>query len=332
MSEIHLAGEKQNKRKGTVISIIVHLLLLLLMWFFFFPAPPEKDPDIPPKIVVDFSFKPSSLSKYAHAETGTKKPKTNNEARKKVETPKEVKKVEIKTPTVKKPEIKKPTVKPNFDPVKTPNTQEEAPIEMVEDDDIAEDPEMELEDVPEPEELEEVVEVPVKDIPVDNTDSDSGDTGDPSDTNGTSDTDPSMTEGVEGGTGKGKEGDGPGDGKGDDSTSGKGDVGDGTGEYDGSGDGVFGRKVIYRNLKGVYKVAKQSGIITAKVCINRAGFVNYAEIIDMETDIKDRRILKEALQAFQGYKYEPDFTASKEQCGKLTLKLDINMLRALQGS
>ena len=135
-----------------------------------------------------------------------------------------------------------------------------------------------------------------------------------------------MTKGDEGGTGKGNEGTGPGKDSGDDSTSGEGDAGNGTGVYDDTGDGVFGRRVIYRNIKGVFGVAHQTGVIAAKVCINRMGLVTYAEILEFESTVKDRRTLKKALEAFQGYKYEPDPKAPREQCGKLTLEIEKNFL------
>lgn len=326
MSKILLAGEKKNRAKGRTISIVVHLLLLLIMFFFFFPAPPAKDPNIPPKIVVDFSFKPSSLSTYAHADTGAKKAKTDNVERKKVVKPKTVTPVKPKNPVVKpKPaELPKP-VKPKFTPVTTPNTQPDSPVEMVEDDVEVEDPEMELEDVPEPEPLEvetiEVVEVEVPDEkPAEEA---SSETGDPSDTDGTSETDPSMTDGD--GTGKGKTGDGPGDGKGDDDTSGKGNAGDGTGVYDGSGDGVFGRRVVHRD-RSVLAAAKETGIIVSKVCIDQSGSVTYVEILEFESTIRDVKTLKTAAKGFYGYKYEPDPSAPAEQCGKLTLSVNKNFL------
>ena len=88
------------------------------------------------------------------------------------------------------------------------------------------------------------------------------------------------------GTGKGEVGDGEGASEGDDGDEGIGDAGDGLGDYDASGDGVFGRRVIYRNLNGVFAIAKKSGRIVAKVCINRNGIVTYAEINEFETSIK----------------------------------------------
>lgn len=312
---LYLAGEEKNQKKARTIAIILHLLLLLIMFFFFFPSVTTKmDPDIPPKIVVDFSYKASSLSKYAHADTGKPKPKTKNVEKVKAVKTKVVKPV-VKKPTIKKPEVKKPEIKP----ATTPVTQDDSPVVMEEDDVVIEDPDIELEDVPEPEPLEEVEEV-AEEVP-------STDASDPSDTDGSSDVDPSMTEGEDGGTGKGKTGDGPGDGKGNDSTSGKGDAGNGTGTDPGRGDGIFGRRVVKRNIAGIYKTLKESGIIAAKVCINKSGVVSYVELLEMESTIKDRKTLRKALEAFQGYLYEPDFGAPEEQCGKLTLQLDINAFK-----
>ena len=66
----------------------------------------------------------------------------------------------------------------------------------------------------------------------------------------------------------------------------------------------------------------KSGRIVFKVCINRRGNVTYVEINNALTTIKDKKLLREALSSLQKYKYEPDFTSPREQCGKYTLKVD----------
>ena len=66
----------------------------------------------------------------------------------------------------------------------------------------------------------------------------------------------------------------------------------------------------------------KSGKIVFKVCINRRGTVSFIEIDEFKTTQKDVSILRAALNALQKYKYEPDFTAAKEQCGVYTVNVD----------
>lgn len=100
------------------------------------------------------------------------------------------------------------------------------------------------------------------------------------------------------------------------------DESSGIGEYDDSGNGVFGRRVIYRDMSMIKNASSASGKIVFKVCINRRGVVTYAEIISNLTTIKNKNLLKKGLSSMEKYKYEPDFTAPKEQCGRYTLKID----------
>ena len=104
----------------------------------------------------------------------------------------------------------------------------------------------------------------------------------------------------------------------------------GTGEYDGSGSGIFGRRIVYRDLSAVKAAINESGKVVTKVCINRAGNVTYVELLEGAT-LKDREGLKLYLKAARGYKFQPDPTAPKEQCGKLTFTVNNtvnNQLRA----
>jgi hypothetical protein len=59
-----------------------------------------------------------------------------------------------------------------------------------------------------------------------------------------------------------------------------------------------------------------------KICINRAGNVTFVELIPTETTIRDKNTLKLYLKAARGYKFQPDLTSPKEQCGKLSFKVD----------
>ncbi len=93
-------------------------------------------------------------------------------------------------------------------------------------------------------------------------------------------------------------------------------------QYDSSGDGVFGRKLIYRDLSMVSKAVNGNGKVAIKLCINRAGIVTFVELINHETTERNRENLKLYMKAARTYKYQPDLTAPKEQCGKLTFIVD----------
>lgn len=307
--------QKKNMKKGRNTSIVLHLLLLLICFLFSFSTEvKDPDPDKPYKVVVDFTFEQSSLSTYAHADEGKPRPINRNVEQVK---PAQPTKVEIQKPQIEIPDPK-PVEVPQTptDPVVSTTTVDESPLEVEEVDEI------EVED-PMPEDVPVKEEVPVKEPVVEPTkpSKPTKTSGSPSTTkgNGTNDKPASTTDGT--GTGKGTKGKGPGKTKGTDSTEGRGKGKDGTGEYDGSGKGIFGRRVIKRNNKAIPMT--KTGTISIKTCINRAGRVTYTEIIDDETTIRDRKLLKKTIQAAEGYLFEPDLTAPKEQCGKLIVNLKI---------
>lgn len=308
--------EKQNKRKGMRNSIIIHLLLLLLVFFFGFDS--KKDmKSYPPPVVVDFSFAPSSLSKYARAEEGSSKPKTEKVTKIEPTKPKPIPKP--KTVPVVKPT--KPDPQPT-EPIVTDIVQEEAPIEAVEDEVVIEDPDQEVLTEEDLEELEEEAEIVPEVVTIPTTNGKSND--EPAEDA----QDASVTEGDEGGTGKGNEGDGPGKSGGDDNDEGEGDAGNGTGVYDDSGNGVFGRRIIYRDQAAVLKnMNNTNGTIVMKFCVNRRGEVTYVEIVEGETTETNRTKLKQLASAMYNYKVEPDPKAPAEQCGKYKFKLDIQAFK-----
>lgn len=313
-----LAMEKENKRKGMRNSIILHLLLLLLAWFYMWPVE-EKMDNFPPPVIVDFAFEESSLSKFAKEDVGKARKKTEEVQQVKT-TPTEVK-VETKvTPPTPPTPVKDVTP---TEPIVAEVLEEESPIEAIEEEMEFDDPEEEV--IPEPEIEEEVVEETTK--PTKPT-FESAPTSTNTSNSETGTDKPSSIDGSEDGTGKGKEGDGDGKDKGDDGDSGLGNEGAGTGEYDGSGDGVFGRKVIYRNHAELAAVtASGSGKIYVKVCIDRAGKATYTEIDNFNTTITNKNTLRKALKMIKGYKFEPDRTAPKEQCGLIKIFLDINAFK-----
>ncbi len=313
------ALEKKNKNKGLRRSIVIHLLLLLIFFFYSFSSTPKEDDiDKPPyPVVVEFTYEESSLSTYAHADVGESRPK--NEEVEKVETS-QPKEVEIEKTEV---EIPDPTPVINTtpsDPVVSETTVEDSPVEAEETDVEIDMPEEEVVPVEEPA-------TPSVDPPKPTkTESKIKITKPGSGTSGTNESLPSKTDGK--GKGKGTSGKGKGNTKGSDITSGVGNTSDGSGEYDGSGYGIFGRKVIHRNFSKIPMTKK--GKIIVKTCINRGGRVTFAEIMDEGTTITSRKILKKALDASYGYKFEPDLRAPKEQCGKLIISLSGDAIPGLK--
>ena len=309
------AFEKENGNKGKRISFVIHLLLLLIAFFYYLPAVDLAElEDKPPYAVkVDFTFEESSMSKLAHDDEGAQRAKSESApAEEKQEEqatkPEEVTKpevIEVTKPTVidvPVPVIKMPTpvFTPTNDPIITTTPVEEAPVK-----------------VSEPAK-------PTKTEPskTGNTSSTPTKTNTTGSTTGSSTTKPSTVDGKEGGTGKGDSGTGEGKDKGNDGDAGLGNKSDGTGEYDGSGDGIFKRKIVYRDKSAAGKAISSSGKIAVKVCINRGGLVTFTELINIETTERNRENLKLYLKAARGYKFQPDPTASKEQCGKLTFIVD----------
>lgn len=329
-----IAIERKHKRKSANTSLVVHIVILLIA--FFSTCNYEKAVENQYAVAVNFQeveFKPSSNSNNATSTSGAAKKKADpvSEIEQKKAEP-----LESKVPDIKVP---KPTPVPPTptDPVITEEPVEESDLEAVEE--IIEIDEPEIEPVPDPvpdPEPEVVQEDPApKEIPKESTKDRISRILDVFKSGGGKKTDnpegpPSRNDGNDEGTGEGKTGTGQGKDKtGDDGDSGVGTGGAGVGEYDDSGDGVFGRKVIYRNYSKIPMTT--SGKVAVKVCINRTGNVTYAELLERESTISDTNILKKTLEAARGYRFEPDLTAPKEQCGKLTIILDINAFKITEG-
>ncbi len=335
-----------NKARRT--SIIVHMLLVLASWVVTLDNDPDKTIDTQYAVTVSFQeieFKnsKSSNSTKSSASEGKQRPKEQ-----------EVKKIEKPTPVkveVPKPQTKptpKPTEAPKpepTDPVFSETTTEESEIQAIEEEIIVDEPEPEYipESIPDPEPAEEEViisnpdfpsiedvldEIDIADDPSETTAEDipaedPGTSSSESTTNGSGDGDPSLKDGDEGGTGKGDEGTGKGnDDGGNDNDSGIGTGDSGSGEFDASGDGIFGRKVLYRDPSMIAHVSGKSGKIVFKVCISRAGKVAVVQIDEVNTTVSDMSTLRKALDAMSNYKYEPDLTAPREQCGTFTVSID----------
>lgn len=330
-----IAAEKANRTRSIRISVILHTLLLFIAFFYFFQVEvDDPDPDKPYKIFVEYvNFEESSLSTYAHADAGESRPKSEE-----IEllAPKVLETVVEKHPEL---EVPKPVVemKPVTPPI--PDVQEtvvdESPVVVQESaEDFKNEKPLDVPIVkptptptptppaptPTPPAPTPTPPTPTPSPPKQTTGSTSG-----ANTGGTASGDKPASKTDGNGSGKSNSGTGPGSDSGPDKTSGKANGQDGAGEYDGSGNGIFGRRVIKRNYSGI--PLTKSGKIAMKVCVDRNGNVTYVELLELETSIRDREVLRQTLIAAKGYKYEPDTKAPREECGKLTVILDINAFK-----
>ena len=335
---------RERKRKSTRITIGVHALLLLLA--FFMRCEHEKAAENQYAVAINFEeiIPPpeEKLEEFVESSNSTKSQSSEGAPKETADKPAEIEEVEQKVLETTKPEVEIPKPTPDIptpieEIVSETVSEEESDVTAVEEDiEIAEP---ELEPVPDPEPDPEPI--PDPDPTPRTNPGQTSKTGSILDIlkdklggskdEGNKEGDPSRSDGEPGGTGKGDSGTGKGsDASGNDGDSGRGDGGLGEGEYDGSGAGVFGRKVIYRN-PNVIKLGfenQEGKIITVKVCVDRAGNVRYAELLDTETNaIMTRAQAKKVIFEFKKYKYEEDFKAPKEQCGKIKLRIqNINTL------
>ncbi len=307
--------EQKNKKRARTVSFVIHAILLLLALFMTIEGIPNH-PEPIYEVEINFSFEPSSNS--------TKSESTSGKERAKVDEVTEIeqhkaKEVEVEVPKEEKVEIEVPKANPTpTDPVVSEIFEEdETDVVAVEEDIDIEDPEEDIVPDPEP-----VKETSKKSTTKSTNTKKSTSTSSGGTTEGKDNKDSSASNNKKGGTGTGKsnKGNGKGDGKkGNDNDSGIGTGGVGSGAYDGSGDGVFGRKVVHVARDYNFKL---SGTMAIKICIDRKGNVVYAQIIEEETTVRDRSTLKKVLKLIKKYKFERDGSAPAEQCGKTRITID----------
>lgn len=97
---------------------------------------------------------------------------------------------------------------------------------------------------------------------------------------------------------------------------------------DGSGDGIFGRKIVYRSLRAITTGFNVNGTIGFIICINRDGIVDYTSLIENESTITNPKVRLAYLKASKEYKFELDPTAPKQQCGKIKFRIDNSVKRS----
>lgn len=331
-----IAIERENKRKSSLYTFIFHLVLLILA--FFSTCDYQKAVDNQYSVAINFEeIVPPKLEEMSDASNSNKGQEAEGKARQKADRPAEILEQQTKTIENSRPEIQlpKPTPTPpvpTTDPVISETVEEESDITAAEEEIEIDAPEME--EIPDPvvvEETDNSSNEPPADKAKESVKSRIGKILDVFKTGGSKDNgnpngEPSNKDGSKDGTGEGTKGTGRGnDSSGNDGDSGVGTGGSGEGQYDGSGNGIFGRKVIKRNVNKVLAVGfenQENKKIVAKVCIDRNGDVAFVELLDAETTatIPAGRT-KDVLRGIYGYKYEPNPRAPKEECGKLTIIL-----------
>lgn len=178
--------------------------------------------------------------------------------------------------------VDKPQPKPQPQPKPTLTVEEPAEIEMPE----ATEPAEEIEPVPENLEPESIPQEP-----------ETEESGSPN----TSNSAPEVDNGTNG------SGHAPGDA--------------GMDDEDYSGDGVFGRRVVYR--PDIKELTEKNGKIVVGLCVNPDGKVVKTEFIEEGSTITDRNLIAKATFYAKYYRFDKDYTAPGKQCGKLTFVFKI---------
>lgn len=88
------------------------------------------------------------------------------------------------------------------------------------------------------------------------------------------------------------------------------------GKMDFDGEGVFGRKVIYR--ADVKKITEKEGKVVINLCINKEGLVTHVAFNREASTISESEYVKRAMDVASDYLFEKDYTAPATQCGKLS--------------
>jgi len=318
MSVPSLYMEDEHKKKSLRISITIHVLLILLALFQILKDDPEQNIDKQYAIAITFDQGPSSNSFKGMAAEGEQRKRNE-----KVDQVKSAPVEEIPTPTkpkpIEQPKVETPSPQVPTAPMESEIFEEEMEIEAVENvPEVVNDvPQRKVETPSKPEvvtplesndEPEEIEDVPSQ-VPSSSSSSVSG--------NGNNSSSPSNQDGN--GTGQGKKGKGAGkDKSGNDSSSGIGTGGVGVGAFDGSGKGIFGRQPVIKPRRSDLLLSK-NGKIVLKICIDQRGNSTFVDLIKRGTTIRNKKILREAIDYVGTFKWEEDYTVGKEQCGKYTL-------------
>lgn len=281
-SNFALEQEKKEKKKSRLIAFFFGASLVALALFPLMNSMKPDQPKYESVVTIDFTEKEFEKASKKPSESGKKGGEAQPKKTEKLPVPK-VKPLPPKPEVIKTP---KPAPPIKTTPTKVPPKTKPAPTK-----------------VPVP------VEKP-KDstpTPTDAKTSTPDKTSKPSDKKDTGN-----------GNGAGKTGNGKAStsSDGDDVTPGDGDDG-----MDFSGNGIFGRRVIYR--ADVKKLAQEKGKIVVNLCVNRTGRVVYAENNEELSTIKTASLVKKTVATTKKYRFDKDYTAKVKECGKLTFIFDL---------
>jgi len=319
--------EEENKKQGLRVSVALHILILLIALYPILKDDPNENIDKQFAIAITFDQAPSANSFKGQAAEGAQRKRNEKVDRvrtapaEKIETkstPKPVKSPKVQTP---KPQV--PTA-----PVESEIFDKEIEIEAVESvpEVVTQVPQKRVED-PTPEKVtpletndapSEIEDVPAQ-VPTSTPSASNG--------GGSNSSSPSNQDGT--GTGQGKKGKGKGYHKsGNDSTSGIGSGGAGNGAFDGTGKGIFGRQPVNRPRRTALLQSK-NGKIVMKVCIDSRGRSTFVDLYKVAgsvrkggTTIRDKKVIKEAIDYVGRFIWEEDPSIKQEQCGRYTFRVD----------
>ncbi len=313
-----LYNEEKNKKKSLRISITIHILILLIALIHILKDNPDQSID--KQYAIAITFDPAGASNSFKGQAAEGKQRPLNEKVDKVRTA-PMKKVPNNNPvtTTPQPKVQVPTPQTPSSTVESDVFEEESDVTAIEEvpEVVNEVPQQKVETtepktspaLEETDNPQEVEDVPAQ-VP--------GAIQSPVSDNGHNSSSPSNSNGS--GTGQGNKGKGTGkDKSGNDSTSGMGTGGVGVGAFDGSGKGIFGRQPVSRPpIKD--KPLEKNGKIVFKICIDRKGRSTFVDPILKESTIRDKKIIRKAIDYVGRFVWEEDYSADKEQCGKYTLR------------
>jgi len=101
-------------------------------------------------------------------------------------------------------------------------------------------------------------------------------------------------------------------------------VDSGSSRFDDSGEGIFGRKVVHRNIGEVLKLTKSldNAKIVSKICIDREGKISSVQLSSESSTIANQELLTRFKKALFGYRFQPNSKAYIEECGLMIFNFE----------
>ncbi len=313
MNTIEQIQEKKNKKKARRWSALLLLLLLLVLFIPFGDGRITTEPKFNNIIEVTFDDVKEFKEK---ASTAAAAKASKRKASAQVESPVEKPPAKAEPKPVEEAEIKpdpKPVAKPEpvkkMDPVAKITKAETKPILT----DNSSSLKIEASDM-----VADVKESVKADKPAETKDESGGFLSGFSDlfskAEGEGESTGAVNDGPEGDPSDGGEGDTGSSDSGDGNTDGDGEFGDA-----GDGDGFEGTGMLTRSIRtrgNVKSLIKENGKIVMNVCVDRDGNIVYAKAEDSASTVSTRSLRLFEPFMKKTYKYEKDYTAAEEECGR----------------